>query len=98
MIVSFYKWGRTIFLSLFIFSLLQNIVIANEQSDIEQATGEVNIIGKILLDKKTNEFYFYFTDNNHALAYPVLIRNRKTLEQLKKFNKKWVRVIGKKNG
>lgn len=64
-------------------------VVASEQKEIE-----VSALGKILLDKRTNEFYFIFIDKDHDVAYPITIKNKKILEQLKKLNNKWVRVSG----
>lgn len=84
--VLFTKRGRALLFPLIIFFLSSNI-FANEQ---------VDAVGRIFLDNRTNEFYFFFNENDHDSAYPISIKNRKTFEQLKKLNKKWVRVSGHK--
>lgn len=96
MIAFFIKRGRILLLLLLTFSELCSVVIASEQLSIEQTPVEVNAIGRVFLDKRTNEFYLYLTNNSLEIAYPILINNKKIFNQLKNLNKKWVRVSGQK--
>lgn len=96
MIVLFARKGRALLLPLLILLHLSFKAVASEQVNTEQKEIEVNTIGKILIDKRTNEFYFLFMDKDHDAAYPISVKNRKTFEQLKKLNNKWVRMSGYK--
>lgn len=95
MIELFSRRGRLL-LSLLLFLQLSPEAVASEQLNIQQAETKVDTVGKIFLDKRTNEFYFLFSDNNHDMVFPVYVKTRKTFEQLKKLNKKWVRISGHK--
>ena len=61
---------------------------------ISQANERVESIGRIFIDKKTNEVYFFFLNNDTDMAYPISIKSKKELMELKKLNKKWVKIKG----
>lgn len=63
-------------------------------TSLAQANESVETIGRIFIDKKTNEVYFFYLDNDTDMAYPISIKSKKELSELKKLNKKWVKIKG----
>lgn len=94
MIMSFFGFGRVLFLPILILFQLSSEGGAGEQLKPQRKETPVNALGTVLLDKRTNEFYFVFLDDKHEVAYPISVTNRKTFEQLKNLKNKWVRVSG----